>query len=95
MKKIVGLLALVGAVAAAVSVIARRRGQDLGQFADEWTERAREAAANVSSTMAGAASSAEEQTLDLRDDLAEAVDSDFLDDVVEEEADDLPATDRS
>lgn len=50
MKKILGLFALVGAAAAAVSMIAKRRGQDIGQFTEEWAERAKDAATAATET---------------------------------------------
>src|SRR6478609_3369791 len=57
-KKIVALLALIGAAAAAASVFAKRRGQDLGEFAGEWSDRAKEVAASATETAGDSASSA-------------------------------------
>ena len=80
MKKIVGLLAVVGAAAAGVAVMAKRRGQDVGEFAGEWAARAKEIedkiaarASDSGSTIADAASDAgsdiSDAAVDLRDDL--------------------------
>ena len=80
MKKIIALLALIGAGIAAASVIAKRRGQDIGEFAGEWADRAKDVAASASDTATDAASSAadvikdqagslKDTSVDLRDEL--------------------------
>jgi hypothetical protein len=78
MKKLIGLLALVAAGVAAAGLMAKRRGQDIGEFAGEWADRAKEVADSASSTITdavkdagdtvqGAATDLKDDALDLRD----------------------------
>ena len=69
MKKIIGLLVLLGAAAAGAAMVAKRRGQDIGEFAGEWADRAKEVAESASETIKDSGAALKEAAVDLRDEL--------------------------
>ena len=70
MKKILAVLALIGAAVAGAAMVAKKRDQDLGEFAGEWADRAKEVASSATDTAKGSAESIKDVAIDLRDELS-------------------------
>ena len=69
MKKILALLVIVGAAIAGAAVVAKRRGEDMGEFAGAWADRAKEVAGTASDSIKDGAGTIKDTAIDLRDEI--------------------------
>ena len=72
MKKVLALIAVLGAAVGGAALVAKKRGQDLGELAGEWADRAKEAASGAGDRVDDALVDLDDGGFDLDDELTPA-----------------------